>query len=149
MPQIPSEYRTLNSEHRILNTEHCAEHSYGPSSATLKLTNEFLATHSLGEILPYRSFDPETQTFVNRSSIGFVIETLPLVGCGEEVPRQLTGLFQHSFPLGSNLQCLLIASSRVGPTLKTWEERRHSLLSHEGKLLSVSPEEHEVLQELA
>ena len=142
MPQIPS-------EHRILNTEHCAEHSYGPSSATLKLTNEFLATHSLGEILPYRSFDPETQTFVNRSSIGFVIETLPLVGCGEEVPRQLTGLFQHSFPLGSNLQCLLIASSRVGPLLKAWEETRQNLSVHEGKLLSVSPEEHEVLQELA
>src|SRR3990167_5861008 len=133
MPQIPS-------EHRILNTEHCAEHSYGPSSATLKLTNEFLATHSLGEILPYRSFDPETQTFVNRSSIGFVIEKLPFLGCGGGVPRQLTGLFQHSFPLGSNLQCLLIASSRVGPTLKTWEERRHSLLSHERQ---------DVLQELA
>ena len=56
--------------------------------------------------------------------VGFVIETLPLVGCGDEIPRQLTGLFQHSLPLGSNLQCLLIASSRTEPWIKTWETRR-------------------------
>jgi len=108
------------SETWVLNTVH----DFGPSSATLRLANEFLTSHSLGEFLPYRCFEPETQIFYNLSSLGFVIETLPLVGCGEEIPRQLTGLFQHSLPLGSNLQCLLIASSRIEPWLKGWESAR-------------------------
>ncbi|KAB2836096.1 MAG: type IV secretion system protein TraC, partial [Caedimonadaceae bacterium] len=58
--------------------------------------------------------------------VGFVLETLPLVGCGDEIPRQLAGLFQHALPLGSNLQCLLIASSRTGPWIKRWEEKRQN-----------------------
>ena len=99
---------------------------FGASSATLRVANEFLHSHSLSELLPYRSFDPETQLFLNRSSLGFVIETLPLVGCGEDIPRQLTGIFQHSLPLGSNLQCLLIASQRIESIIKTWEDIRGS-----------------------
>ncbi|MBA3814869.1 MAG: TraC family protein, partial [Alphaproteobacteria bacterium] len=110
----------MSSEHQIRETEYCN----GPSSATLRLANEFLSSYSLSEILPYRSFEPETQLFINRSSVGFVIETLPLVGCGEDIPRQLTGLFQHAFPLGSNFQCLLLASPRIGLALNTWEQAR-------------------------
>jgi conjugal transfer ATP-binding protein TraC len=90
----------------------------------LRLADEFLFSHSLSELLPYRSFDTETQLFMNRASVGFVIETLPLVGCGEDIPRQLTGLFQHAFPMGSNVQCLLLASSRIGSSLNTWEQAR-------------------------
>jgi conjugal transfer ATP-binding protein TraC len=85
-----------------------------------KSLSELFNKASLQDCLPYRSFDPETQVFVNRSSHGFVLETLPLVGCGDEIPRQLTGLFQHSLPLGSNLQCLLIASNRIGSWLNRW-----------------------------
>ena len=118
---------------------------FGSTSATLKLANEFLFPHSLSEMLPYRSFDPETQLFLNRQSIGFVLETLPLVGCGEEIPRQLTGIFQHALPLGSNLQCLLIASSHIDPWLKTWEEARQNLFITK----CTSNERSEVLQELA
>jgi conjugal transfer ATP-binding protein TraC len=111
-------------ERKLPTPYYGGENSFGSSSATLRLANEFLLSHSLSELLPYRSFDPETQLFLNRSSVGFVIETLPLVGCGDDEPRQLTGLFQHAFPPGSNLQCLLLASSRVGQTLNTWENAR-------------------------
>ncbi len=99
---------------------------FGPDSATLRLANEFLASNGLSALFPYRSYDSGSQLFINRSGLGFVLETLPLVGCGEEIPRQLTGLFQHALPLGSNLQCLLIASPRVGTWLKDWEKARHN-----------------------
>ncbi|OJW54570.1 MAG: hypothetical protein BGO67_10515 [Alphaproteobacteria bacterium 41-28] len=122
MPKTPSEQ--ILSENRTLNAEHCTEGAFGPSSATLKAANEFLFSHSLSELLPYRSYDPNTQLFLNRTSRGFVIETLPLVGCGEDIPRQMTGIFQHSLPLGSNLQCLLIASQRIESIVKTWERLR-------------------------
>lgn len=120
-----------NADLSCLNLETCKE----SSSKTLRLANEFLHSHSLSELLPYRSFDPQTQLFINRSSVGFVIETLPLVGCGDNVPKQLMGLFQHAMPLGSNLQCLLLASSRVGRTLKTWKEARSGNLEIAGPVL--------------
>lgn len=135
MPQNPDEYCALN-------TEYC----YGASSSTIRLANEFLNSHSLSEILPYRTFDTETQLFMNRSSVGFVLETLPLVGCGEDIPRQLTGLFQHAFPLGSNLQCLLLASSRIGTVLNTWENARiEQSINFTGRSFNGS----EVLEDLA
>lgn len=112
-----------------------SEHSFGPPSSIIKQANEFLEAHSLGVLLPYLSYDTDSQLFFNRASVGFVIETLPLVGCDDEIPRQITGIFQHSLPLGSNLQCLLIASGRIGPRLKTWEAMRGT--------------QSEVLQELA
>lgn len=105
---------------------------------TKSLSNLFNKA-SLQDCLPYRSFDPETQIFVNRSSYGFVLETLPLVGCGDEIPRQLTGLFQHTLPLGSNLQCLLIGSNRTGSWLNKWVKARGN--SCHGHL--------EILEELA
>ncbi len=133
-----------------------SDNCFGPSSSTLKLANEFLLSHSLSEILPYRSFDPETQLFMNRSSLGFVIEVLPLVGCGDEVPRQLTGIFQHSLPLGSNLQCLLIASSRIDSWLTLWERARaghilanHSMASHVMGLEDLAKERASYLGELS
>lgn len=130
------------SEKRILSPEH----RFGPSSSTLRLANEFLLSHSLSEILPYRSFDPETQLFINRSSLGFVIEVLPLVGCGDEIPRQLTGIFQHSLPLSSNLQCLLMASGRIGSWLNTWE---HARMGHLAGLEDLAKERVCCLKELA
>ncbi len=101
-----------------------SKRTFGTKDSVLHLANEFLESHSLSELLPYRSFDPETQLFLNQTCVGFVLETLPLIGCGEEIPRQLTGLFQHALPLGSNLQCLLIASSRIGQWLESWEKAR-------------------------
>ena len=97
---------------------------FGVSGTRLKYANTFLEDYSLSEILPYVSFDPQTQLFINQKSLGFIIETLPLVGCGEKMSRQLTGLFQHSLPLGSNLQCLLIASPRVESWIEAWERER-------------------------
>lgn len=128
---------------------------FGSTSPTLKLANEFLFSHSLSEMLPYRSFDPETQLFLNRASVGFVLATLPLVGCGEEIPRQLTGIFQHALPLGSNLQCLLIASPHIEVWLKTWEQARCEVVLNESSLYKGSLNEvalkdrSDVLRELA
>ena len=105
---------------------------------------------SLKDCLPYRSFDPETQIFVNRSSHGFVLETLPLVGCGEEIPRQLTGLFQHTLPLGSNLQCLLIGSNHIGSWLNKWVgARKHSCRGHMEILEELAKERKSYLSNLS
>ena len=94
------------------------------SSLSLTQVNQCLKTHSLGDFLPYLSYDPTSALFYGRQGCGFVLETLPLVGINAESERQLRGLFQHTLPLGSNLQFLLIASHRVEEWLTPWQEAR-------------------------
>ena len=100
------------------------ERDFKVSSPLLEATNDFMATHSLGDLLPYLSYDPNQQIFYNKSSVGFTLETVPLVGSGEDIQRQLTGIFQHTLPEGSNLQFLLIASSRIEDWLTGWHNPR-------------------------
>src|SRR5690606_13007163 len=60
----------------------------------------------------------------NENSAGFVFETAPLVGCSEEMQREISGLFQHALPEGSNLQFTLWADPRIGGILENWEKAR-------------------------
>ena len=100
-------------------------------SRSLEQLDSLLKTHSLGDFLPYVSYDGASRLFYGLKGCGFVLETLPLVGLKEEGERQLRGLFQHTLPAGSNLQFLLVASHRVEEWLTPWQQAR----SKEGEVL--------------
>lgn len=97
---------------------------FGIKSPYFETSKNFLKTHSLSDILPYLSFDEGTSLFQNRKSIGFVLETLPLVGSDDEIQQQLEGLIQHTLPLGSSLQFLLLASCRLEHFFNMWKQPR-------------------------
>lgn len=97
------------------------EESFSPY---MEASVKFLETRSLKEILPYLGFDPTTNLFQNKKSTGFILETVPLVGAGDEIQQQLEGLIQHTLPLGSSLQVLLLASPRIHGVLDHWKEPR-------------------------
>lgn len=78
--------------------------------------------HKFSEILPYHAY--EGGIFHNVGSKGFVLETVPLVGAGEEIQHQLNGLIQHTLPLGSSLQILLVASPHLDHFYDYWEKGR-------------------------
>lgn len=94
------------------------------SSRSLEKIEALLKTHSLGDFLPYVSYEEESGLFYGHQGTGFVFETLPLVGLGEEMERQLRGVFQHLLPAGSSLQFLLVASHRVEEWITPWEQAR-------------------------
>ncbi|MBL8676726.1 MAG: TraC family protein, partial [Alphaproteobacteria bacterium] len=48
----------------------------------------------------------------------------PMVGCTEEMQREISGLFQHTLPEGSHIQFILWADPRIGPILQTWKSIR-------------------------
>jgi conjugal transfer ATP-binding protein TraC len=99
---------------------------YGVSteSPSISQLNQFFETFSMGDLLPYRSYDPSEQIFYNENSVGFVLETNPLVGCTEEMQREISGLFQHTLPEGVNIQFTLWADPRVGSFLEKWANAR-------------------------
>lgn len=107
---------------RFLNEE--TEYGVNPDSATISQVNAFFKQFPMGDLLPYRGYDPIKQIFHNENSVGFVLETHPLVGCTEEMQREISGLFQHTLPEESNIQFTLWADPRIGDLLSYWTEIR-------------------------
>jgi len=110
---------------KILSFFGDSEQSSGGSSSyyneALKGLSQF---YNLSAFLPYESYDETTQLFFNQDSLGFVIETLPLVGASEEMQREASGLFQHVLPEESSLQIILWADPHIGEFCDTWQNAR-------------------------
>lgn len=80
----------------------------------------------LQDVLPYRHFEERTGLFCNEENIGFIFETMPLVGCTEEIQRELHSLFHSLLPEGSTLQVLLYADSDISDSLDQWVHTRQN-----------------------
>lgn len=89
-----------------------------------KNLNALLDHHFLFRLLPYETFDPETSLFVNKKSIGFILETTPLLGSSEEVENILTSVVTDILPAHVDLQFLLWASPKIAPLLEAFESAR-------------------------
>ncbi len=76
------------------------------------------------DLLPYRVYDEETGLFINQNSIGFILETTPLVSTNEEVINNLTGMVTDGLIDGATLQFLNYASPNVDYYLSKWQQAR-------------------------
>ncbi len=100
------------------------EQSHGGSSYYNEALKGLSQFYNLSAFLPYESYDETTQLFFNQDSLGFVIETLPLVGASEEMQREVSGLFQHVLPEESSLQIILWADPHIGEFCDAWQKAR-------------------------
>lgn len=112
----------LNKVKDLFGLNH--EHEQFFSNKELNKVINLIKKPAFSSFLPYIAFDEDNELFINKNSIGFVIETTPMLGASEEIEQQLTNLFQHTLPKGSNIQFLLLASPRIAPILSIWEQAR-------------------------
>lgn len=85
--------------------------------------------HKISDFFPYEYYDPKDQLFFNMGSVGFVLETPPLVGSSEEMQKEISGLFQHLLPPDSSLQIMLFADPHIGSCLDQWQKlRAHAVM---------------------
>lgn len=91
------------------------------SSESGKLS-ELFKVESLSTFLPFESFDQENGLFVNEHSVGFIIETMPLVGGDEHHQKLISSLFDDFYMENASLQFLFIADHRVEPFLNWWSK---------------------------
>lgn len=101
---------------------------YGVSTEapSRKQINRYFEQFPFSSLLSYQGYDPAKGLFYNDGSVGFVLETSPLIGCTEAMQREISGLFQHTLPEGSSIQFLLWADPRIGELLDQWgDARRH------------------------
>jgi len=82
-------------------------------------------SHPFVDVLPYEAFDEESSLFVNQTSFGFTIESLPIIGADETTQKEITSIFQELLEEGDSVQCLLWADHRTGDFLNAWEKSRN------------------------
>lgn len=85
---------------------------------------QLLDHYFISHLLPYDLFDPETSMFLNKKSIGFILETTPLLGSSEEVENILTSVVTDILPANIDMQFLLWASPKIGLILDAFERAR-------------------------
>lgn len=71
----------------------------------------------LSKFLPYLAFDPETNTFVTETGVGFVLLCTPLSGADSLVAASLKSIFETQMPEGTSIQFMLLASKKIEPIL--------------------------------
>ena len=91
--------------------------------SALKMPDESTAANQIlanmkfpqfSRLLPYRDYDEETGLFMNATTMGFVLEALPLVGANVQVVESLENLLRTKMPRGIPLSIHLMSSKQVG-----------------------------------
>lgn len=87
-------------------------------------TSDFLDPDYLADLLAYRLYDEEKKLYENRSSLGFVLEVIPLLGAGEEVQSEISSLMREIGEEGASIQCLIWSDYRIERFLDIWAAPR-------------------------
>lgn len=68
----------------------------------------------LTSVLPYRDYDKESGLFVNRKTVGFLLEATPLIGASEQIVQVLEDMVKSKLPRKTPLAFHLVASKVIG-----------------------------------
>lgn len=104
---------------------------FGEGDMGLNLAYQDISTLDLGiesfaKYLPYDTFDPQSELFLNRGTTGFVLMGTPVAGATFKDQDRLDKFFSQNgnLPEGSSMQFLLIASPKIGDKLDYWRKYR-------------------------
>lgn len=79
--------------------------------------------HVFSDLLSYRVYDPEENLFFNDGTVGFLLETPPVIGA--DVFRTLQTAISSYCPPDGTIQFLSWASPNLVPNLTRWASQRH------------------------
>ena len=91
-----------------------------------KFSSDYLDPDYLADLLPYRVFDQEHKIYENKSSFGFVLEVIPLLGAGETTQNEISALIREIGEEKASIQCLAWADHRIDRFLELWSKPRRS-----------------------
>lgn len=96
----------------------------GEKAPPAEVFNQFFEQYPLSSLLPYETYDPDTQLFHNKKSIGFIQEVSPLTGANEQTVQILANVLTDVLPPKLDVQCLLWASDKVGDVIDAFVAER-------------------------
>lgn len=68
------------------------------------------------------SFDPITELFTTKRSVGFMVKTSHFTGMDHRARAALTSLFQQDIPKRCTVQIINYASPRIGDVIEHWQK---------------------------
>lgn len=80
--------------------------------------------HFVHQLLPYESYDRDAMLYINKQSVGFVMELTTLIGSNNETENILASIITDILPLNADLQFLFWASPKIGEKLQQFENAR-------------------------
>ena len=89
-----------------------------------EFSSDFLDPDYFSELLFYRLYDEENKIYENKSSLGFVIEVIPLLGAGEITQKEISSLIREIGDEGCSIQCLSWADYRIDRFFDLWSRPR-------------------------
>ena len=75
-------------------------------------------------LLPYRTYDKQSQIFYNENSQGFMLEITPLQGANNKIINTLTSFFTDDIPKDCTIQVMNYSSPKIGHILQYWQDAR-------------------------
>jgi conjugal transfer ATP-binding protein TraC len=96
----------------------------GKKTPSADVVNQFFDQYPLSSLLLYDAYDPETEIFHNKKSIGFVLEASPMTGASEQTIQILANMLTDVLPPKIDLQILLWASDKIGAVVDAFVEER-------------------------
>ncbi|HSX38482.1 MAG TPA: type IV secretion system protein TraC [Chlamydiales bacterium] len=78
----------------------------------------------LSDLLPYRLFDSENGIYENKTSFGFCLEVIPLLGGSLEAQKEIASLIREIGEAGANIQTMMFADHRIDRFLQLWSTPR-------------------------
>ena len=105
--------------------------------------------HKICDLLPYDAYDRKTKLFYSDETVGFVIETHPLVGSSVEMQKELENIFAAALPEGSSFQVMLWADPHVGDQLESYVDARKNAPNSSSMLIKMAEKRAEYLKSFA
>ena len=98
------------------------ERPMGSDPISLETQRAYFKTYSIKDVLGYESY--VSGIYINQTTAGFVLESMPLVGFTEEAHSTISNLFKTLLPEHSNIQFLLMADPFIGNIVDYWQAPR-------------------------
>ncbi len=114
-----------------------------------KFWQESAQFHKICDLLPYDAYDRKSKLFYSDETVGFVIETHPLVGSSVEMQKELENIFATALPEGSSFQVMLWADPHVGDQLDEYVKARKEAPNPSSMLIKMAEKRADYLKSFA
>lgn len=89
----------------------------GGAKSAAEMLKQHLSYPSITSLLPYRQYDENSDMFINKGSVGFIMEVAPLAGANQQVVQALDDLLRKKMPRKTPISVIMVASKCVGEML--------------------------------
>lgn len=94
------------------------------SKKDIDIINNSFSITSFAQVLPFVAYEEEFGLFVNKNTIGFVIEVIPIAGGDSTILNELETFFEEDLEVDCSMQFLLLSDHQTEKRLNHWKNSR-------------------------